>query len=64
MEKTTDTEKLDSNKPQSVTIATTLGELISAISEAASEAKVDGKELARVTQLILQDLLERKKDQR
>ena len=44
------------------TIQTTIGELISAISDAAQEATVDESELSQITHLVFHSLLSAKKD--
>ncbi len=55
MRNSTDTMK-------SQVIQTTLGDLITAISDAASESTSDEEEIYMVTQVVLQDLLEHRKD--
>ena len=43
-------------------IETTLGDLISAIADAAGEARVDEKELSLIIQVVLQKLMARRVD--
>jgi hypothetical protein len=43
--------------PQMATLQTTLGDLICAISDAASETAVEDKDIAAVTQVVLNDML-------
>ena len=62
MEKTTSGSLKDCAGEAPAKIETTLGDLISAISEAAREATVEEENLSEVTQMILQDLLNRRKD--
>ena len=49
-------------EPAMQRIETTIGELISAIAEAAKEATVSDEDLFWVTQIVLNNLLERRKD--
>lgn len=50
------------NNSPTDTIETTLGELICAITEAARESTVEETELNRVTQLVLEELLQLRKN--
>jgi hypothetical protein len=53
-------EKVQENM-RSITIETTIGDLICAIREAAQESSIQDAELAKLTHLILMDILSRKR---
>lgn len=55
-------ENTESEKVKHRRIDTTVGDLILAIAEAAEEATIGSEHISEVTQMVLEDMLTRKKD--